>query len=140
MPNAPVVGETAPRNLVARGHVLVHVHRFVASTFFALATLLASASEGTDRACPRAARPFPTSDTTLPCWTGPDGARLPFDAFEEVEEFLDTARVVEVREIGEGRSKPKKLLLERDGVRAHAVATSTSRGAIGGSTTGAVRG
>jgi len=98
------------------------VHRFTASTsLLALATLLAPASEGADRACPRAARPFPSSGTTIPCWTGPDGARLPFEAFEEVEEFLDAARVLEVRGIGEGRSKPKKLLLERDGVRAHAI-------------------
>ena len=50
----------------------------------------------------------------------PDGNPLPFQSATEIEEFLRTARVVEVTDIGEGVTKPKRILLESGGVRAHA--------------------
>jgi hypothetical protein len=51
---------------------------------------------------------------------GPDGEPLPFQTVSEVEEFLSTARILDVTLIGEGVTKPKRLLLEANGVRAHA--------------------
>jgi hypothetical protein len=81
-----------------------------------LAWVSASAAPAAE-ACPPN-RPFGRS---APCWNGPDGERLPFDSFEAAEAFLRESRVLETRGIGEGRTRPQKLLLERDGVRAHAV-------------------
>ena len=54
-------------------------------------------------------------------WVGPDGQRLPFQTAQEVEEFLATARIVSKQRIGGNKRKPFKVLLEKDGVRAHAV-------------------
>ena len=51
---------------------------------------------------------------------GPDGSPLPFQTVAEVEEFLSTARIVSVEAIPEGVTKPKKILLEANGVQAHA--------------------
>jgi len=70
--------------------------------------------------CP-ASRPFGEGATSRPCWNGPDGQRLPFESFESAEVFLREAQVIETRDIGEGHTRPRKLLLERDGVRAHAI-------------------
>ena len=53
-------------------------------------------------------------------WVGPDGHLLPFQTAEEVEEFLKTARIVSKERIGGKERKPFKVLLEKDGVRAHA--------------------
>ncbi|MFQ5742039.1 MAG: hypothetical protein ACE5HV_00460 [Acidobacteriota bacterium] len=52
---------------------------------------------------------------------GADGEPLPFQSNEEVEEFLRTAAVVEVKDIPQGVTDPRKVLLEKDGVRMHAV-------------------
>lgn len=62
------------------------------------------------------------ADATTPerVFHGPDGTPLPFQAVSEVEEFLRTARVVNVEAIPEGVTKPKKVLLEASGVQAHA--------------------
>lgn len=54
-------------------------------------------------------------------WFDPDGQPLPFATYEALEEFLSTAEVVSSEDIGTGVTLPKKLLLERGGVRAHAV-------------------
>ncbi len=54
-------------------------------------------------------------------WAAPDEGRLPFCSDAEVLEFLREAEIVAARDIGTGVTKPKKLTLERDGVRAHAV-------------------
>lgn len=51
---------------------------------------------------------------------GPDGAPLPFQTVSEVEEFLRTANVVDVQLIGEGVTKPKRILLKAGGVQARA--------------------
>lgn len=63
---------------------------------------------------------------TTPCpadsgWLDPDGQPLPFASHEQLEEFLRTANVVSSEDIGTGITLPKKLLLEKDGVRAHAI-------------------
>jgi len=84
-----------------------------------MAASASAASAAPDR-CPPS-RPFGGDTAGAPCWNGPDGGRLPFDSFESAEAFLREALVLEIREIGEGRTQPKKLLLERAGVRAHAV-------------------
>lgn len=54
-------------------------------------------------------------------WLGVDGTPLPFAGPDEVEAFLATAEIVEEKKIHTGRTAPTKLLLERDGIRAHAV-------------------
>jgi hypothetical protein len=54
-------------------------------------------------------------------WLGPDGEPLPFSDVSEVLDFLANAKVVDSSAIGSGVTLPKKLLLERDGVRAHAI-------------------
>ncbi len=54
-------------------------------------------------------------------FTGPDGQPLPFTTDAEILDFLRTASVVSVTDISLGVTKPKKILLEKDGVRAHAI-------------------
>ena len=54
-------------------------------------------------------------------WLDPETRPLPFQTAEEVTEFLRTARIVDLKPIGVGVSKPRKALLELGGVRAHAV-------------------
>jgi hypothetical protein len=52
----------------------------------------------------------------------PDGKPLPFETFEEVEEFLETADIVWKEKLESGTNKEKrKILLEKDGVQAHAI-------------------
>jgi hypothetical protein len=54
-------------------------------------------------------------------YTGPDGEQLPFRSDEEVLEFLRTAKIVSVKAIPVGVTMPRKVLLEKNGIRAHAV-------------------
>lgn len=49
-----------------------------------------------------------------------DGRPLPFQTDAEVEDFLRTAVVTAQRDIGVGVTKPKQLVLEKDGLRVHA--------------------
>ncbi|HVS15904.1 MAG TPA: metallophosphoesterase [Thermoanaerobaculia bacterium] len=51
----------------------------------------------------------------------PEGEPLPFADQDDVVEFLRTARVLEQEQVPTGVNRPTKMLLERDGVRAHAV-------------------
>ncbi len=53
-------------------------------------------------------------------WLGPDGNPLPFKADEEVMEFMRTARVVSMREIGEGITRPEVVMLEKEGIQMRA--------------------
>ncbi len=53
--------------------------------------------------------------------TGPDGAPLPFTNEQEALDFLRAATVVDRQEISGGINRPLKLLLEKDGVRMHAI-------------------
>jgi len=52
---------------------------------------------------------------------GPDGRFLPFTTDAEVLAFLADAEVLSVDEIPVGITNPVKVLLEKDGIRAHAV-------------------
>lgn len=54
-------------------------------------------------------------------WVGPDNQLLPFETAEEAEEFLKKARVVSRKRVGAGINNPIKVLLEQDGIQAHAV-------------------
>ncbi|UCF37033.1 MAG: hypothetical protein JSU96_19925 [Acidobacteriota bacterium] len=54
-------------------------------------------------------------------WIGPDGERMPFRSYLEIEQFLETARVTAVKSISDGITKPRKLTLEKDGVQLHAI-------------------
>jgi hypothetical protein len=54
-------------------------------------------------------------------WLDPDGKPLQFVNHEQVCDFLRTASVVTSTEISASISKPRKLLLEKDGVRLHAI-------------------
>ena len=54
-------------------------------------------------------------------WLGADGQPVPFDSDEEILDFLRTADIISTESIPTGVTRPKKLLLERDGVRMHAV-------------------
>ncbi len=53
-------------------------------------------------------------------WLGEDGFPLPFRSDDEIKDFLLTAKIVEVEPIGIGITKPERVTLEKDGVRAHA--------------------
>jgi hypothetical protein len=50
-------------------------------------------------------------------WKDESGQPLPFQSQEEVEDFLRTAEIVKVEGIKEGTTKPRRVILERDGVR-----------------------
>ncbi len=52
-------------------------------------------------------------------WPGPNGTPLPFRTYDEATEFLRTALVVSSENVGIGVTGIKRLVLERDGVRAH---------------------
>lgn len=49
-----------------------------------------------------------------------DGKPLPFQSDEEIEEYLLTASVESMEKIPVGVTRPKKALLDREGIRAHA--------------------
>ena len=54
-------------------------------------------------------------------WLGPDGKPLSFQSNVEVEEFLRTAEIISIERIGEGLNNFLKVLLEKDGIRMHAI-------------------
>ncbi len=54
-------------------------------------------------------------------WLGPDGKPLPFKNDAEILDFLRTANVIADKGIPQGITGPRRLLLEKDGVRAEAV-------------------
>jgi hypothetical protein len=56
-----------------------------------------------------------------PIWLGPDGRPLPFADDQEVLEFLAKAKIVGDAKIDVGITKPRRLELERDGIRARAI-------------------
>jgi hypothetical protein len=69
-----------------------------------------------------AVEPAPAEETApRRTWKGPDGQPLPFKSDEELLDFLKNAKVIEIKGIPEGITAPQKVLLEKDGVRAHAV-------------------
>ena len=54
-------------------------------------------------------------------FVGPDGNPLPFKTIDEVLVFLRTAEIKKITRIPTGVTKPKQLLLEKDGVAANAI-------------------
>ncbi|MCL4808054.1 MAG: hypothetical protein KJ062_09730 [Thermoanaerobaculia bacterium] len=59
-------------------------------------------------------------------WTDPDGKPLPFRTDEELLEFLRSAAIRKEKELATGITRPLKLLLEKDGVRANAIFRSVN--------------
>jgi hypothetical protein len=62
----------------------------------------------------------PAEDTILK-FRGPEGAPLPFESTAEALEYLRTARVVSNERAPGGINGARKVLLEKDGIRAHAI-------------------
>ncbi len=88
-------------------------------TLVILILLLGSWTAGGEaRAATESARPALPQATR---WLGADGVALPFSDDAQALDFLRTADVVSAKQLGKGINKPFKLLLDRDGVRAHAV-------------------
>lgn len=54
-------------------------------------------------------------------WIGPDGQELPFKNDAEILDFLSSAEILEIDKIPEGVTKPRKVLLGKDGVRMNAI-------------------
>ncbi len=54
-------------------------------------------------------------------WLDADAQPLPFDSADELVDFLATAEIVDSEALTAGITKPFKLTLERDGVRANAI-------------------
>ena len=54
-------------------------------------------------------------------WLGPDLKPLPFKTDEQILDFLATAEVIKSKELSSGSTKPLKVLLEKNGVRANAI-------------------
>ena len=53
-------------------------------------------------------------------WPGPDGSELTFQNHAEIRNFLSNATVVAMEDIPVGVTKPKKVTLEMNGVKAYA--------------------
>ncbi len=68
-----------------------------------------------------------SSSQTGTRWLGADRAPLPFTSHDEVLEFLHIARVVSSETLSTGINRPEKLLLERNGVQAHAIFRTVDR-------------
>lgn len=54
-------------------------------------------------------------------WTGPDGKPLPFQNDAAAVEYMRTATVVSIKEVGAGVTNPKKVLLGKDGTRMNVI-------------------
>lgn len=54
-------------------------------------------------------------------WLDPDGQVLPFGSDEDVLAFLSSAEVLSITPIPVGITHPRKILLEKDGIRMHAI-------------------
>ena len=67
------------------------------------------------------AQEVPGERSSVVAWVGPEGTTLPFTSFDEMEQFLSTAAILEVDDIGSGITKPKKLLLEKEGIQMNAI-------------------
>ncbi len=63
----------------------------------------------------------PAQDSSSLSWLDPDGKPLSFQSNVEVEEFLRTAEIISRERIGEGLNNFLKVLLEKDGIRMHAI-------------------
>ena len=63
----------------------------------------------------------PATEAVRAVWLAPDGAPLPFQSADDLKTFLETAEVVSSEAIGVGINSFRKVQLQRDGVRAHAI-------------------
>ena len=54
-------------------------------------------------------------------WWDPDGNPLPFNTAAEIRDFLREAKIIWTRPVGRGTTQPVKILLEKDGLRLHAI-------------------
>ena len=63
----------------------------------------------------------PGADRSSGFLTDAEGQPLPLESYEEIVHFLNTAQVVSSKEIGDGVTGARKLLLEKDGLRVNAV-------------------
>ena len=108
----------------------------LAGALLAAPSLLASPATTTGRGLPQAPAEQPAVSYPARTWTGPDGKPLPFKDDAEVMDFLRTAEIVDTENIPVGITRPRRLVLERDGVRARAILRdlkSEQRGAkVGG--------
>jgi len=59
-------------------------------------------------------------------WLDADGKSLPFQADEEIMEFLRTAEVKRMKTTSQGITRPSKVLLEKDGIRMNAAFRTVS--------------
>jgi hypothetical protein len=71
-------------------------------------------------------RPVPSSAIDV-TWYDPDGQPLPFTSLDEIDRFLETAEIISDRPLHTGRSGPRKLVLEQDGVRAAAAFNASDK-------------
>ncbi len=78
-------------------------------------------------AAPAATAEGPDPTEAPRAWLGPEGDPLPFQTDDEILEFLRTARVVSWRTLDEGINREQQLLLEGDGIRAHAIFRTVDR-------------
>jgi len=60
-------------------------------------------------------------------WLGIDREPLPFSNALDVVEFLTEARIVAVVKVLDGSTRPRKVLLELDGIRAHGIFRDVDR-------------
>ncbi len=63
----------------------------------------------------------PGADRSSGFLTDAKGQPLPLESYEEIAHFLNTARVVSSKQIGQGVTGARKVLLEKDGLRVNAV-------------------
>jgi hypothetical protein len=84
-----------------------------------LAALLSSNAAALAPRAQESAPPLPELPPRV--WLGPDGEPLPLQTHDEVLDFLRTADVVNMDDIPSGITRPQKVLLEKDGIRMHAV-------------------
>jgi len=63
--------------------------------------------------------PKPEGIGTAIVWIGPEGQPLPFQTHQQIRDFLLTATVLKIQDIPVGVTKPRKVLLEKDGIRAN---------------------
>ena len=98
-------------------------------------------SETLDVPISRISRRRPPQNALAPAvatrqWLGSDGTPLPFVDDEGVLEFLRRARVISMTDVGSGRTAPRRVELEDNGVRAraifHDVDLTRERAEIGG--------
>ncbi len=70
---------------------------------------------------PQAAPATAAQSSSALSWPGIDGKPLPFSTYAELEAFLASAKITDDEKIEVGVTKPRKVALEHNGVRANAI-------------------